>query len=222
MVGFQPLSEETREIAIDGLKKIRTGVLILIITSILLGVVLIASLSMLPSRIFEGDIIAVIMGLGTAMILIVVGLILMLIALFIFIIPGTSRLVSWNEEFSTSSKLLKVGYGGGMLLLLLALIIIGIGGFMVNLGAVLSGLGLAIIAAIMGIVGYIGFIALSFKLNSVFSESIFTVAGILFIIGIFVSILVLIAWILMYIGLGSAIDKLERTGMQTSQPVFQV
>lgn len=206
MVGIQLFDEKSKGIVINGLKRIRIGALIFIIATLLTGVAL---ATLFLSLLTEGDIFVAFTGAVTMIVLALVGVVLSLIALFVFVIPGTSSLASWNTAFSTSSKLLKIGYGVGMMLMFIALAIVVGGALTLNPGVLLGGGVIALIAAIMVFIGYIGLIILSFRLKDVFGETIFLIAGILFIVGIFVSILTFIAWILMFVGLGITISKLE-------------
>ncbi|MEM2008117.1 MAG: DUF973 family protein [Ignisphaera sp.] len=203
------VSTESKSIAIEGLRKLRTGAIIFIVATLLVGATLIVAISAILATAFAEGETGVLMGLTTVLGLAIVGFILNLVGLFGFMIPGVSKLVKWNEKFSTSSKLLKIGYGGGIVLLLIAIIIILAGAFALNPGIILGGLALAVIGGIVLFIGYIGLIILSFKLNDIFKVTSLMVAGILFVIGIFVGILQFVAWILMFVGLGSAIEKLE-------------
>ncbi|MEM0372138.1 MAG: DUF973 family protein [Ignisphaera sp.] len=207
------VSTESKSIAIEGLRKLRTGAIIFIVATLLMVGALITAIPTILAAGFGGGAIGAFMGLATILGVAIVGFILNLVGLFGFVIPGTSKLAEWDEKFSTSSKLLKIGYGGGAVLMLIAIIIILVAAFTYSLGAFFGGLALVVIGGIMLLVGYIGLIILSFKLNDTFSVTSIMVAGILFIIGIFVGVLQFIAWILMYVGLGSAIEKLEKGEM---------
>jgi len=77
-----------------------------------------------------------------------------------------------------------------------------------------------LIGAVFILIGFIGVIILCFKLNDVYSNTLYLVAGILFIIGLFIPILAVIAWILLYAGLGSTVRKLQSTTPSlATQPV---
>lgn len=200
-----------KEMAIEGLSKLRTGALMLII-AVLIAVA--GTLMAIPAMFgaLAGGPAGLVAGLASVLAVVLVGIIIMLVALFAFVVPGASRLAHWNTEFSSPSKLIRVGLVGGLIVMIIALLILIAGALTLNPGAVLGGLALMVIAGIMSFIGYIGIILLSFRLNKVFGETIFMVAGILFIVGIFVGILMFIAWILMFVGLGSAIDKLKAKG----------
>jgi hypothetical protein len=59
---------------------------------------------------------------------------------------------------------------------------------------------IAVVGLILLLIGFIGLIILMFKLRDDLKDDLFLVAGILFIIGIFVPILTIIAWVLVYVG----------------------
>jgi len=96
------------------------------------------------------------------------------------------------------------------------------------LAPLFGGLAITMIGGLLWLIGVIGMMILLFKLNSIFSETLLLVAAIIFIItiisgflaaipfiGIFISIaaslLPLIAWILVYIGIGNIIKRLSAT-----------
>ncbi|MEM1745956.1 MAG: hypothetical protein QXZ45_03895 [Candidatus Nezhaarchaeales archaeon] len=64
-----------------------------------------------------------------------------------------------------------------------------------------------IVGYILLILGYVGVIILCFKLNEVEQNTLYLVAGIMFIIAIFISIVGFVAWILLYVALGDSIRK---------------
>jgi len=217
------VSTESRSIAIEGLRKLMTGAMIFIVATLLIAaalvvaIIVVAPMAAIPAILATGfgrGVAGAFMGLaaipgGVA----IVGFVLNLVGLFGFVIPGTSKLAEWDEKFSTSSNLLGIGYGGGAVLMLIAIILFLVATFTYSLGAFFGGLALVVIGGIMLLVGYIGLIVLSFELNDTFNVTSLMVASILFIIGIFVGVLQFIAWILMYVGLGSAIEKLEKGEM---------
>lgn len=207
-----PAGGASKEVAIEGLSKLRTGALMLIIAALMVGAGVTIAIFATLGGLMTGGLAGLLAGQLFALAATLVGVILMLVALFAFVIPGSSRLASWNTEFSTPSKLIKVGLAGGLILMLIALLISIAGASAYSLGAIMGGAALMVIAGIMTFVGYIGIILLAFRLNRVFDESLFMVAGILFIVSIFVGILMFVAWALMFVGLGSAINKLKAKG----------
>lgn len=153
-----------------------------------------------------------------AIAILLVGSILALVALFAFLIPAFSALREYKEDrFGTPAKLIKIGYIGGFILLIIGtLVMIGIAASAAKVGAPAPALGsiigvtaVIIIGAILLFIGQIGIIIGMFRLNDEFKTSSFLAAGILFIIGIFISILNFIGWILVFVGARSALNKVE-------------
>jgi len=245
------------EIAVRGLEDIRSAALLIIISSILgivslaigLGLILAAiGGALLPGATGIGRLVqalSALLGAITAfMILLIVGLILGLVAIFAKLIPGLGKLRQWRAELSTAHTLVKIGMVWGLILLLLV-IVLGLGviiasAFVRSLGGVLIGAGLAIILAIIGaillLVGYIGIIIACFNLNSVFRESMYLVAGVLFIVSLVISfagilvpgssvvsgVLSLIGWILIYVAVPRSIASLRSIQPTPAQPAQMV
>ncbi len=138
-------------------------------------------------------------------------LVLVLVATYAKLLPGAKALAQYNpDEFGTASTMIRVGYIAGPLIGILALVLLIIGAVIQNSAIVFSGLGIGIAAIILLFIGFIGLVILCFKINSVFESSMFLAAGILFIVGIFVAICDLIAWILVYVGASEILRKVQR------------
>ncbi|ADM27654.1 conserved hypothetical protein [Ignisphaera aggregans DSM 17230] len=226
------------KIAVEGLNNVRGAALLFIITSILgfiaEAIAVIGVFSVIGS-VATGNLMEALASVGgiliAALIILFVGLILSLIAIFAKFIPGLRKLKQWNQEFSTAYTLTRIGMIIGLILLLVGFIAViplaAIGAMSgsptVAMGSIFAALGLMIIGAIFLFIGFIGIIVSCFNMNSVFGESMYMIAGILLIlslilgiIGIFVwaastvsSILYLIAWILIYITIPKTIAKIE-------------
>lgn len=84
---------------------------------------------------------------------------------------------------------------------------------------VLVGIVVIIIAAILMLIGHIGLIILNFKLNEFEKNTLYLVAGIMFIIGIFIGVTDIIGWILMYVALGDSINKRSTAVLTPRAPV---
>jgi len=136
----------------------------------------------------------------TMFVVLVVGAILALYALFGKLLPATSRLKNLDPEFGTSETLIKIGFLVGLLLLVMGVVT----------AIVFIGIPLIFAAKIMLIIGLIGIAIMCFKMNSRFGSTTFLIAGILFILSIIVPILDFIAWILVYVESGTLIEKLQR------------
>jgi hypothetical protein len=225
---------ETRNVEISALRTLRSGFLFLLV-AVIMGVV--AALAGLISIIatFFGFMAAVPHGpsafagvIGAVVLLLVLLLVAVGIALYaIFgkIRPGMHQLSEVDNGF-------RISYTGTTLMLVgLVIMVLGIivlaamfaaAGFSpgATWGAVLGGLILALgVLLIGGIIGLIGniltFVVGAFMLHSRYQNSLYMVAGILFIIDIllmflgFGGILTAVGYILMYIALSDTINKLS-------------
>ncbi|ACL11533.1 Protein of unknown function (DUF996) [Desulfurococcus amylolyticus 1221n] len=152
------------------------------------------------------------LGLGEAMgaraamiVVVIVGAIIALVGLLGYFVPGVEKLAETNPEFSTAATLIRVGLFYGQILLLIgALLIVFDFGIPIVFTVVIL---IVIIGFILNIIGSIGLVILSFKLNDVEKNALYLAAGILYIIAIFVSLAAFVAWILLYIALGDSVKK---------------
>ncbi|MEM2627249.1 MAG: hypothetical protein QW775_03255, partial [Ignisphaera sp.] len=135
-----------KDIAIDGLNKLRVGALIQLIAGFI-GLSLAIFVSIIVSRVLgftPGFGIPWLLGRGvlrtvlslvqhiTRFMVIALGIliataVLSFIAIFGYFIPGASRLASWKPRFSSSVTLMEIGYLGGLPLLVIASVILVIG-----------------------------------------------------------------------------------------------
>lgn len=138
----------------------------------------------------------------------VIGGIIGLVGLWGKFVPGVRRLAELNPEFETSSTLIYIGLLWGIVLMMIGavLLIVVVGVFILLAGWILT------------IIGYVGLLILGLKLNDLEKNPLYLVAGILFIVGIFVPILDFIAWILLYAALGESIRKAEVTPAAPTSP----
>jgi len=225
------------EVAIRGLEDIRTAALLIIISSILAVAGLAVSLSLILSAVFgsaslEQFVGAIVGGAAVFVILLLVSLILSLVAMFAKFIPGLGKLKQWRAEFSTAHTLVKIGMVGGLILVLLAFVVVIASAFAQSIGGVLGGFGLLFLGGILLLIGYIGIIVACFNLNSVFRESMYLVAGVLFLVSLLISftvilaavsgILSLIGWILIYAAVPRSIASLRSIQPTPAQPTQMV
>lgn len=179
-------------ILVEGLKKLKDAALFYIIASILAGIAITTRLAVRGA-----------LGLTTLAVAGVAGGILALIALFVYLIPGFNRLSMYDPSlFRTPRILVLIGLAIGYIMLIItqALAISGL----IAVASVL-----ALVTIVLLLVGYVGFLIGLFRLKNVTGESLFMVAGILFIIGVFVRIVIFIGWIILYIGARRALKKYE-------------
>lgn len=200
----------------SALQRMRDGILFLFIAWIFLGVGILAMVftalaSLATWSPINGGWVGILAGLGIGLAILVIGVILALIGLYGKFIPGLSELARANPEFSTASSLIKIGYVWGLVLLLVGAI----------LTLLVIGIFIAFIGLILLVIGYVGMIILCFKLNDAYQNTLYLVAGILFILSIFIPILGVVAWILIYVALGDTIRKTQ-TPPTPAQGLIQV
>jgi uncharacterized membrane protein len=192
---------------VEAYRLMREGALLLIISSLLVGVgIVLLYFSIIPAA-FAG--FKAVLGLVIALIvLLIIGGVITLIGLWGKFIPGVEKLAAINPEFGTSRTLIKIGLFWGTILLIVGAATL----------IVLIGVFLIIIAAILLLIGYIGLVILGFKLNELEKNTLYLVAAILFIIGIFIGIASFVGWILLYVALGDSIRR--ATGAPPTAPAM--
>ncbi|MEM4814159.1 MAG: DUF973 family protein [Ignisphaera sp.] len=200
-----------REEVLSALSKLRIASLLLVIATL---ITVASSLSLLTT-LFTFNIVAMLtMGAGV-LVAILIGLVLIVVGVYVFLLPSAKQFATWRPtEFSTASKLLRIGYIWGVAILILALLVIIAGAVSLNLGIAFGGLAIAVIGGIFFLIGYIGNIIYFFKLKDVFNSTIFLVAAILLIIGIFIGITQFIAWILTFVETRSIESKISSGAIQ--------
>ncbi|MEM1641977.1 MAG: hypothetical protein QXI85_04215 [Desulfurococcaceae archaeon] len=149
---------------------------------------------------FRGDFAELLTTMGIFFVMMIVAGIIVLIGLWKDFLPGVDVLASVNPEFSTSRRLLRLGYFWGIILAIVS----------IPLLIILIGFITLVISGILILLGHIGLIVLAFKLKDLEGETLYLVIGILAILGIFFSILIAVALILLYIALGSSIAKRQK------------
>jgi len=191
----------------EAYRLMREGALLLIISSLLVGVGIVLLYFCIIPAAFAG--FEAVLGLVIALIvLLIIGGVITLIGLWGKFIPGVEKLAALNPEFGTSRTLIKIGLFWGTILL-----IVGAATLIVLIGVIII-----IIAAILLLIGYIGLIILGFKLNELEKNTLYLVAAILFIIGIFIGIASFVGWILLYVALGDSIRR--ATGAPPTAPAM--
>ena len=193
---------------LSGLRKLKTGSLLIVVAVIILG----GSLLALLGSIFTFNVDVVVATLLSWMLLSLIALVLTLVAVYAYLVPSAWSLAKWKpEEFSVISNLLVTGYIGGLVSTLLALVLLiadvtGItGGSVVVLLLIIV---LAIAGVILLFIGWIGNVVYFLKLRDAFNSSTFLVAGILLVLSPLIPLLSIITWILTYIEASSLEKKL--------------
>jgi len=193
---------------LSGLRKLKTGSLLIVVAVVILG----GSLLALLGSIFTFNVDVVVATLLSWMLLSLIALVLTLVAVYAYLVPSAWSLAKWKpEEFSVISNLLVIGYIGGLVSTLLALVLLiadvtGItGGSIVVLLLIIV---LAIAGVILIFIGWIGNVVYFLKLRDAFNSSTFLVAGILLVLSPLIPLLSIITWILTYIEASSLEKKL--------------
>ncbi|MCX8186553.1 MAG: hypothetical protein N3G48_05545 [Sulfolobales archaeon] len=197
---------ERSDLGVVALSKMRQGLLLILIGWLLFGLSLmivfagvftaIGAWAVSPPRILIHYLVSwFVVGLIT----LIAGGLLSLIGFYFRFIPGVGELSSTNPEYSTPSKLLKVGYVGGLASVLAGAVLIPLISWM--------GFGLLILGLMLMILGHIGMVVLCLRLNNVEGDSTYLISGILFIVGIFIPILIVVSVILLYVALGDSVRK---------------
>ncbi|MEM2214485.1 MAG: hypothetical protein QXI72_05740 [Candidatus Nezhaarchaeales archaeon] len=182
---------------VEAYNSMKRGILYIIIGWLLIGVGLMTLLGIFAITPIGVRSFGLVMAI-TVIALIVIGAIIGLVGLYAHFIPGTTKLASIDPRYSTAATLTKIGYVWGLVLLIIGVPLI---------FAFFIGLPVMIVGYILLILGYVGVIILCFKLNEVEQNTLYLVAGIMFIIAIFISVVGFVAWILLYVALGDSIRK---------------
>uniref|UniRef100_A0A7J3I7P1 DUF973 family protein n=1 Tax=Ignisphaera aggregans TaxID=334771 RepID=A0A7J3I7P1_9CREN len=237
------ISENIRNLALKGIEDFRKGSLAMIIANglsltatVLIIVFVFPYLSVLPlgtvmrraapsidllkSLDILGSLITVAAIMGVFGI---VSLILTVYAIYIKFIPGSNKLKKWREDFSTPSTLMKIGYIGGLILIIFGIGIMivlaitllpTIGGrgtfsnpmdFLRFLAPLFGGLAIILIGGLLWLVGNIGLILLFLRFHSVFNEVPLLIAAILFILLIIMGLMAALPLIGIFIAIVTAI-----------------
>lgn len=227
-----------KDTAIDGLNKLRIGALIQLIAGFI-GLFLAIFVSIIVSRVFGSTLgfgIPWLLGRGflrtilslvqhiSKFVVIALGIfiasaVLTFIAIFGYFIPGASRLADWKPRFSSSVTLMEIGYVGGLPLLIVASVILVLGILMASMGLVVGSLVLYLLSGILTILGFLGLLILLINLYSEFGSLLLLLSCLLLIARLILSfftrtllvssVLSVIAWVLIYVGLEESAKKLE-------------
>lgn len=191
---------------LEGIKKMRSGLLFLIIVPLLMFIALIFIM---------GTLFAAMASIGSPSSALGLGVSSILVSVILFILSavlGVVGILRIRTSFGILKSLGKdVGIGGtGATLMLIALILYLIGGILI---LVLVGVAIIVIAYLLALIGIILLGVGFYKVGSTYNESTTKIGGILSAIPI--GILTFIGYILVYVGL----DKIEN--ILTSPGVYQ-
>jgi hypothetical protein len=211
-----PQVQPTGDIVLSGLRNLKMASLLQIVSSLLIGI---------PALIFIGALFSLnlraIMGVGIIwFVLLFAGVILALISVYVFLLRSVNQFASQNpEKFSTPEKLIKIGYLGGAIAMLLGNLIIILGIAYIVISHRLEAFGIVGIANLVGLVlfgigfllsfiGFIGLIMYFLGLKDMFNSTLFLVAAIFTLISMFIPITGFVAWILAFIETNTLESKL--------------
>lgn len=197
-------------------QKMRRGVLYVLIAWVFLGVgftIMVGGLfvTVMRAAVGGGALIAALSGLILGLALIVIGAIIALVGFYADFIPGADDLARVNPDFSTASSLIRIGYIWGLILCLVGAI----------LTIVIIGVLILLIGYVFLLIGFIGIMIMCFKLNEIYGNVMYLIAGIFFILSIFIPFLGIVSWVLLYVALGETIRK-SQTSAGPTQPLIQV
>lgn len=188
----------TSQNPLEAFKRMREGVRQIMLGWVVLGVSLLMFLIVAVGAGYagagEGGVLA---GLILMVILMIIGGIISLKGMYGNFIPGAGELARIDQRYSTGVSFMRIGLVWGLILLIVGAI----------LTLLIIGIFLVFVAYILLIIGYVGLIIFSFNLNSIEGNSNFMIAGILYIIGILIPIFTIVAWLILYAGLGDCVRK---------------
>ena len=129
--------------------------------------------------------------------LVLAGAVLALVGFYFMFVPGVTDLKESDPDYATPALLIEYGYMFGLILS-----IFGILSAWSVIGLLMLVLSLALL-----VIGMIGMIILCFRLYYNEESNLYMIAGIIFVIGIFINVAALISYILMYLALGKTIRR---------------
>ena len=193
---------------VEAYRSMREGALYLFIAWIMVGIglasiilsLLLGGFAFAISAGPRAGLVGLIGGLIAVIAVIIIGAIVALIGLWGKFLPGVKKLASLNPEFSTASTLVNLGLFWSIILILVGVVLL----------IALIGIVFVFAGYILLILGYVGMLILCLKLNDLEKNALYLVAGILFVLSIFISILGFVAWILLYVALGESISRRMR------------
>jgi hypothetical protein len=201
--GSSSSAQPATSIVLEGLRKLRTAALLQIIAVVIATA---ASFSALGA-LLTGNALAILAAGASTIALALIAIVLLLVAVYAFLLPSAKSFASWRPaEFSTPSKLLRIGFLWGLVVVLIALLLA------LTVILVLVALALAVVGVILVIIGWVGLIIYFFKLRDAFNSTLFLVAAILtilVIVPVVGGILGFIAWILVLVESGTIMKRIE-------------
>lgn len=183
---------------LEGLRMLKTSALLYIVSSLLVG----ASLVLIPFAAppFSTNVFMVFAAMAWVVVAGVIGAVLSLVALLVYLVPAFGRLERFDQaSFGTPRRLVKTGYAGGLVAMILGLMAAFVHPFLA--------FSMLLVAALLLLVGTIGIAVGMFRLDSKLGVREFLVAGVLFIVGLFIWVLMFVAWVMVFVGCSTAIRR---------------
>jgi len=206
-----PQVQPTGDIVLSGLRNLKMASLLQIVSSLLMGIPAIILIGAFMDAFFSLNPGAIIRTSIFWFFLLFAGIILAAISIYVFLLRSGNQFASQNpEKFSTPVKLIKIGYLGGAIAMLLGNLIIILGIAYIVISHRLEAFGIVGIATLVGLVlfgigfllsfiGFIGLMIYFFGLSDMFNSTLFLVAAIFTLISMFIPITGFVAWILVFI-----------------------
>lgn len=151
----------------------------------------------------------------------IVGGIITLVAIYRKLIPSVKNLSECIHELSLATKLIKIGYYGSLIFVAIGILTL----------ITLVEITIFLITLIFVTIGSIGLIIVVFRLSSSLKGTLFKIAGILFTVGVLISIIglgtlrifrisilimglagwvVSVGWLFVYVNAGSVLTKMKQ------------
>ena len=201
----------SRELYLSGLKSMRRGALLHVVSEILglIGSVLLLLLVpfvSLTTWTWYGEppweaIREMLPILVVIAALLVAAFILWLTGLWGFFVPGASRVGKANPEFSTAATLIRIGYFWGILVLLISLVVIGVvAAYAIVtkspsiLIALLGLIPVLLVCTILVLVGYVGLLVLVYKFHELERIGLYLAVFILLILNLVLGFVVFVPY----------------------------
>jgi hypothetical protein len=215
-----PQVQPTGDIVRSGLRNLKMASLLQIVSSLLTGISVLLLIGAFIGALFSLN-PGAILGAGIIwFVLLFAGILLAAISIYVFLLRSVNQFASQNpEKFSTPEKLIKIGYFGGAIVMLLGvlIIILAMAYMLISKSfealeavdiATLGGYGLLGIGSLLSFIGFIGLIMYFLGLKDMFNSTLFLVAAIFELLSMFIPILGFVVWILVFIESDSLEKKL--------------
>jgi len=213
----------------EGMSKLKTAAIIMIIAAILTGVGALTSIAAILSNFMASPASALAEVFGGIAVAGMLGGAIVLLATFLYLIKAFNKLKEFNaEKFSTPATIVKIGFLAYGVMTVIAPIAMyatvsqllsnGIPGFTTVqqvIGILQTINALTYIARAAAMIGIgLG----TYYIHEVTNEGLYLAAAVLFFIAILIPILAFIAWILVVVGADNAVNKIKAIRKNQTTP----